>query len=56
MIDWSDELRRHDPGYFCKAACAEGSKRSMHTLYFFNDSFRSTCEADMDRKRCAEEN
>lgn len=24
MINWSDEVRNRDPGYFCKAACEKG--------------------------------
>lgn len=24
MIDWSDEVRSREPGYFCKAACDKG--------------------------------
>ncbi|KAJ8965050.1 hypothetical protein NQ314_004451 [Rhamnusium bicolor] len=24
MINWSDQVRNEDPGYFCKAACNSG--------------------------------
>lgn len=24
MIEWSDEIRQDDPGYFCKIACDKG--------------------------------
>lgn len=34
MIEWSDEIRRVQPGYFCKATCEKGFFALQHKLRF----------------------
>ncbi|XP_066246163.1 phosphomevalonate kinase [Euwallacea similis] len=29
MINWSDDIRRKDPGYFCKAACKSAPQKDI---------------------------
>ncbi|KAF2902113.1 hypothetical protein ILUMI_04076 [Ignelater luminosus] len=29
MINWSDEIRTQDPGYFCKAACGKAPRKPV---------------------------
>lgn len=36
MIVWSDEIRRVDPGYFCKAACEKGTFSNLSSFCNFN--------------------
>lgn len=41
MIQWSEEIRKKDPGYFCKLACDKGETTCdsyywYYSLYIFH--------------------
>ena len=49
MIQWSEELRNRDPGYFCRAAIKD-SAQSANSVWIVSDCRRSTDLAFFERE------
>lgn len=57
MIEWSDEIRRVEPGYFCKVACTTGNLQKITFLSFIVSTGNfSAGKTSMDRKRYTAKN